>query len=301
MLVLLQFLFLSSLPAAASSCTDHRVDKTLGVVHAHRGLGAGPGENTLASLKKAAELGADVLELDLQVTKDEQLVLHHDGAVGPHCWRLTDDLLPTREIGELPLTKLRGFRCGSPGENGADHGIPTLREFLDTLKSSKVRFNIEMKANAKAIPAPALFARLLAAELRTSGVLDRAIVQSFELKYLAAFREELSPEERTLVQRSLLLGWAGWATSWVKLAREHDLQILSPSVQKLRFGKSTVHSLHAAGVKVVPYPPDTEELWEKYLELGVDGLITNRPKELVEFLRMSPKYRCLTAAPPGAR
>lgn len=282
--------------ALSADCQDSRVDKTLGVVHAHRGMGHGPGENTLASLKKAFELGADVLELDLQVTKDSQLVLHHDGAVQEHCFRPGGDALPTREIGELTLSQLRGFRCGKKEEVGAEHGIPTLAELLSSLKG-KARYNIELKANAKKIPEAKSFARIVLAELRRAEVLDRVIVQSFELKYLEAVREELSNEEKMKVQLSYLMGWGGWTSNWTRLARDHGLQVLSPSVQKLRFGKSTVESLHAAGVKVVPYSPDTEAEWEKYLELGVDGLITNRPKELIEWLKASPKYRCLTNAP----
>lgn len=281
--------------ALSADCLDHRVDKTIGVVHAHRGMGHGPGENTLASLKKAFDLGADVLELDLQLTKDSQLVLHHDGQVQEHCWRPAGDTLPTREIGELTLPQLRGFRCGKKEETGAEFGIATLGELLSALKS-KARYNIELKANAKKVPEPKSFARLVLAELRRAEVLDRAIVQSFELKYLEAVREELSTEEKMKLQLSYLMGWGGWTSNWTRLARDHGLQVLSPSVQKLRFGKSTVDSLHQAGVKIVPYSPDSEAEWEKYLELGVDGLITNKPKELIEWLKARPKYRCLTNA-----
>ena len=281
--------------ALSADCTDHRVDKTIGVVHAHRGMGHGPGENTLASLKKAFELGADVLELDLQLTKDSQLVLHHDGQVQEHCWRQAGDTLPTREIGELTLAQLRGFRCGKKDEAGAEFGIATLGELLSALKG-KARYNIELKANAKRVPEPKSLARLVLAELRRAEALDRAIVQSFELKYLEAVREELSTEEKMKLQLSYLMGWGGWTSNWTRLARDHGLQVLSPSVQKLRFGKSTVDSLHQAGVKVVPYSPDSEAEWEKYLELGVDGLITNKPKELIEWLKARPKYRCLTNA-----
>ena len=291
------FALLLSTLAWSSPCLDRRMDKSLGVVHAHRGMGAGAGENTIASLKQAAELGADVLELDLQVTKDEQLVLHHDGALGPHCGRAGDELPTTREIGELTLAQLRVYRCRHKDGSGENYGLSTFGEFLAALKDTKARFNIEMKANAKVIPAPRLFAKLVATELRAAGVMERAIVQSFELKYLAAFREELSAEERLKAQRSFLLGWGGWTTNWAKLAKEHDLQMLSPSVQKLRFGKGTVDALHEAGVKVVPYTPDTEAEWEKYFELGVDGLITNKPKDLIEWLKARPRYRCLTNAP----
>lgn len=293
MLLALLFPFLS----LAADCVDPRVDKTLGFVHAHRGTGHGPGENTLAAFRKAAELGAEVLELDLQVTRDNQLVIHHDGAVGAHCSRLTDDLLPTREIGELTLEQLRAFRCGPAEAKGPEHGIATLHELLAAFKGGKARFNIEMKANAKVKQKPLAFARLVLAELRRAEVLERAIVQSFELDYLEAVRGELAAEEKAKLQRSLLLGWAGWTSNWVKLAQKYELQMLSPSVEKLRFGRGTLESLHAAGVKVVPYTPDTEELWVKYLKLGVDGLITNKPAELIAFLKGNKRYSCLLSAP----
>lgn len=298
----MSFFLLSAflLPALghAVGCLDMRVDKSLGVVQAHRGLGKGPGENTLAAHKRALEIGADVLELDLQVTRDSQLVVHHDATVAEHCAR-KGEALPTREIAQLPLEALRGFDCG-PADNTrmapGDHGISTLHEFLEAFRGTKARFNIEMKANGKQRQQPVAFARMLLAEMRRAEVLDRVIVQSFELDYLDAVRAELTPEEKGRVQLSYLMGFGGWMSNWTKLAKEHGLTWLSPSVDKLRFGKGTVDSLHAAGVRVVPYTPDTPALWAQYLELGVDGLITNEPKALIDFLRADARYRCLTNA-----
>lgn len=292
------FSLLFSLAAFASplACLDQRVDSKLGIVHAHRGMGHGPGENTLAAFRKAVEIGADVLELDLQVTKDSQLVIHHDAQIGEECRRKGEPFLTTH-IDGLTLAQLKTFDCGPIDESRlvpGDHGIPTFSEFLQAVKGSKAHFNIELKANAQIPVKPLVFARLVLAELRREEVLDRSILQSFELKYLEAIRAELTAEEKGKVQLALLMGLDYLATNWAKFAVKHELQILSPSVDKLPFGASTVRALHAAKVKIIPYTPDSEARWEKLLNLGVDGMHTNRPKELIDYLKANPKWSCLT-------
>jgi glycerophosphoryl diester phosphodiesterase len=96
----------------------------------HRGARAYAPENTLASFKKALEIGVDAVELDVRKTKDNQIVVIHDADVK----RTTNG---EGLVGELTLKEIQSF--SSEGEK-----IPTFEETLDFL-CSKVKMFIELR------------------------------------------------------------------------------------------------------------------------------------------------------------
>ena len=106
---------------------------------AHRGATAYAPENTIAGFDLAVEMKADYIEIDLQRSKDGELVIIHDTTVD----RTTDG---TGKVGDLPLEQLRSLDAGSwKGEQFAGEQIPTFEEILDRYHG-KVGILIELKA-----------------------------------------------------------------------------------------------------------------------------------------------------------
>ena len=129
-------------------------------VHGHRGTRGTRPENTLASFREALRVGVDVLEMDMNVTKDGVVVISHEKSIGPDICLGPGGEKITQPVPIISLTleELKKYDCGtirnakfpdqipSPGEK-----IPTLAEVFELVKNStepaaaKVRFNIETK------------------------------------------------------------------------------------------------------------------------------------------------------------
>jgi glycerophosphoryl diester phosphodiesterase len=248
-------------------------------------------ENTLPAFAYALGLGVDVLELDLNVTSDEQLLVTHDARVNPTiCEGDGVDRLPL--VRELTLAAAQVFDCGSlrnprfprqepiPGTR-----MPTLNEVFEWIsvspdpQASQVGFNIEMKSDSdhpELGSDPALFAGLVAEALRRHGMLERVVVQSFDSEMLVELRK-LEPGTKI----SFLSD--NWRHDLARIARELRADIVSPSWTLLNRRK--VHELHAQGTRVVPWTANTERSWDLLIDLEVDGIISDDPAGLIEHLR----------------
>lgn len=258
-------------------------------VHGHRGARALRPENTMAAFAFAVEAGADVLEMDVVVTKDGVAVVHHDLELDPEKCRMRDGTAAPagRPLHGMTLAEVRLLDCGSlpqpafpaqvlvPGT-----GIPTLDEVLRWVASrpanggSTVRLNIEAKSlpdRPELAPPPDAFARLLAAGIRAAGLADRTILQSFDHRILAAMRHH-----DPAIVRAVLL--ADPVRDLVSVARAVDAAIVSPRHDWLTAGQ--VRAAQAAGLRVVPWTANGPDAWGRLIAMGVDGIITDDPAGL---------------------
>ncbi|MEZ4873568.1 MAG: glycerophosphodiester phosphodiesterase family protein [Bdellovibrionales bacterium] len=182
-------------------------------VHGHRGARAFRPENTISAFKYALEVGVDVLEMDLGVTKDGVLILQHDPYIdNTICLDGKKKIKSQIPVASLSLEEIKKMDCGSlinpkfktqvlqPGEK-----IPTLKEVFEFVKASdidtakKVEFNIETKivpTEPELTPSPKKFAELLVNEIRRAGMVERSIVQSFDHRTLY-WVKKLEPKIRT--------------------------------------------------------------------------------------------------------
>jgi glycerophosphoryl diester phosphodiesterase len=254
------------------------------LVHGHRGARAVLPENTLPAFEYAIQVGVDALELDLWVTADNVLVVHHDPTINTaHCNGPGGELT----IRKLTLEQVKQWDCGAKRDPGFPKQelrpgarIPTLDEVLALAPRGAFWFNIEMKsqpARPEMQPPAADYARLVAAAIRKHKLEQRVIIQSFDFTLLRALREE-APELR----RSAL--YAGPARDFVELAREAgNAPIVSPHYMLVT--PERVRQAHDAGLQVVPWTANTAEIWDKLIEAGVDAIITDDPKSLLDYLR----------------
>ena len=260
-------------------------------VQAHRGGRALRPENTLPAFRHALELGVDVLELDLGVSKDGVLVVSHDPYVNPElCRGPGGSPVPAGlALFSVSYSKIRTFDCGSvrhPDFRKQTVVPGALMPMLDEVLAlglqpdfSRVEFNIETKITPESphlAPPPEEFARLVVSAVRKRGLAKRTVIQSFDFRTLQAVRK-LAPEIRTSALDS-----SGRA-DFVALAREAQAQIISP--EKKLVTAARVRAAHAAGLLVIPWTANTAEDWDRLITAGVDGIITDDPAGLIEHLK----------------
>ncbi len=252
------------------------------LVHGHRGARARRPENTIPAFRYAIEHGADVLELDLAVTRDNVLVVSHDPWINPSICTGGKTGVPIRTI---TLAELRQYDCGSLQNPGFKTQIPvpgtriaTFDEVLDLAELGSFEFNVETKIFAdqpELAPGPEEFTRFVLAEIRRHHLESRVILQSFDFRTLHAMRT-MTPEIR------LSALYEGKDRSLVEIAHEAGATIVSPEFHLVT--PEQVASAHAAGLQVVPWTANTPTDWDKLIAANVDAIITDDPAALVVYL-----------------
>ena len=253
-------------------------------VHGHRGARARMPENTLPAFEYAIEVGVDVLELDLAVTKDNVLVVSHDPILhAPVCTGPVESAV----IHELTLKQVKEWDCGAvqnPGfkEQKTIPGtrMPTLDEVFALAPKGKFEFNIETKIfidHPLYSPPPVEFARLVVDAVKRHKLEKRVMIQSFDFRTLVEARK-LAPEIR------LSALYEQGSKDFVTLSKEGaNAEIVSPEYHLVTTEK--VIGAHAKGLQVVPWTANKPEDWDKLIRAGVDGIISDDPAALIAHLK----------------
>lgn len=240
---------------------------------AHRGGSYHPEieglENTLAAFEHAVGLGYTHLETDVHLTRDGVLLAFHDAVLD----RVTD----TRgRIADLTLEEVRAARIGG------HHQVPTLAELFDAFPG--VQFNIDLKA----VGTP----RALADFLRERDAEDRAIVGSFGVGRLQEFRRLSAGRVRTsahprevaayLLSPSTRVARRAVGDAFVAFQVPHHRTVAGRRLAVVTPG--FLRRAHAAGKQVHVWTIDAPEEMRQLLDLGVDGLMTDRTDLLKQVL-----------------
>jgi glycerophosphoryl diester phosphodiesterase len=246
-------------------------------VIAHRG-GAGewPGE-TLYAYQEAVKSGVDILEMDVYLTKDDDLVLMHN----PTVKETTNGkgLIATKTVSELKDLDA-GYWWSDDGKKsfkyrGKGITVPTLKEIFEAFPN--MRMNIEMKLSKKS-PVTRLV-RLLEEHQMT----DRVLVASFSTEYLRAFRQAC-PRAATSASTGELLEFFLKNNSLTNgsFRPECDaLQVLN-KLQGQRFvTRRFVDRAHRLNLPVHPWTVNDRAEMSRMISLGVDGIITDYPTRLL--------------------
>ena len=229
---------------------------------AHRGGALEYEENTLPAFSHAVALGYTHMELDVHATRDGVVVIHHDPDLG----RVFKD---PRRISELDFAELSKLR--SP----AGAGIPKLEELFTRFPD--IYLAIEAKSRSVVAPLCALIRRL--------GAMERVCIGAFDPACTAEARKILGPELLwSPAHAQVARLWArGWGLPF-GLVDFHVVQV--PAVWKgvpvvtPRF----VRAAHDAGVAVQVWTINDRAEMKRLLDMGVDGLMTDRPSLLREVL-----------------
>ncbi|MGE0877527.1 MAG: glycerophosphodiester phosphodiesterase [Acidimicrobiia bacterium] len=232
---------------------------------AHRGGAAEKPQNTIAAFTHARSLGYRHIETDVHATRDHQLAVFHDDHLEPS----TDS---TGALSDLTMDEIRRARAqGEP--------IPTIEEVFAAFPDAFL--NIEPKNDASV--------ELLANAITAAGALDRVCIGSFKGRRLRKMRKLLGPRLCTsggpfVIVRLRVAGWLGaWAAgpSWG----------LPPVIQvPVKYGpipvadKGFVRAAHKRGIDVHVWTIDDAPTMNRLLDLGVDGIMTDRPTVLKDVL-----------------
>jgi glycerophosphoryl diester phosphodiesterase len=247
-----------------------RQKKSRPLVVAHRGSSGSAPENTLAAFRLAVEEGADMIELDVRMSRDFHLVVHHDRNVR----RTTNG---EGFIWDKTLNELRMLDAGSwYDQRFKGEQIPTLRQVMEMLPDH-VTLNIEAKTDGDPRKRNH-FEECCILIIMEKKFEERAIVSSFDHKFLKRMHD-LFPSIKT---GALYVPVRDMAKKPSTIARKTGASAFNCSVTQLR--RRFVDDAHAHKLIVGCYTINNEKQLAKMLHYGVDAVITNFPGEISRIL-----------------
>ncbi len=258
--------------------------KTDVAITAHRGASIAAPENSMPAFSAAVQAGATFAELDVQRTRDGQIVVVHDADL----LRMAGD---PRKVVELTAAEIAGIDIGSRfAPTFAGEPPPLLGEVIDLVRG-RMGLNIELKYN---VPDAELAAAVVTL-LRRENFLDRAVITSLDYEALKQVKR-LEPRLRT--------GHIVTAAVGDIVRTEADFI----SMNAARVTARLLRRAHDAGKEVHVWTVNAPEAMLRMIELGVDNIITDDPAQLAQVIRardaltapetLGLRLRVLFAEPP---
>lgn len=258
----------------------------------HRGCRGNMPENTIAAMKKAMDLGVDVLELDVVISKDRQVVVSHDTYMSPDFMlKPSGDTISAAESKSLLLyamdySEIKKYDAGSkphpqfPQQQHFKTYRPLLSELIDSVDNYAKKktlplpfFNIEIKSQPKGDntehPGTQEFTDLVMKVCKSKRIAARMNIQSFDIRPLQLLHQQYP---------DMMLSYL---TANVKSVDDNLKELgftpafYSPYYKTVT--KEVVESCHQKGMKIVPWTANTKEEIKTLQALGVDGVITDYP------------------------
>lgn len=235
-------------------------------IFAHRGASGYAPENTLEAFELAVRQGAHGVELDVHLSRDGEVVVTHDEAIG----RVSDG---QGNVREMTLLELKGFRFNKTHPKYKRATIPTLCEVYELLKPTGLSVNVELKNSGGSYPGLERKCVEIAAKM---GMSDRVLYSSFN--HESMMRMKWMDAE---VRCGLLYGGV-MVRPWA-YAVALGVDALHPCMSEM-FRPSVCEAAHRVGLEVNVWTVDSEAQIEKALRMGVDRVITNFPDRALTVL-----------------
>lgn len=251
------------------------------LLFAHRGGATLFPENTLLAFRGALELGLTFIETDVHLTRDGVLVVHHDATVD----RTTNGSGP---IAGMTLAEVRALDAGYRFED-AEGGfpqrargltVPTLDEAFDL--STAARFNVELKTAGEA------GVRALWNLIEARGIHDRILVAAEVHPTVRDFRRTAGGRVATSASRREALLFLAASRLSLDGALPFPFDALQLPVRHLGLqviDRRLIQAAHRRGVQVHAWTIDDPNEMRALLDLGVDGLMSDRPDHLAQLAR----------------
>lgn len=306
----------SSCPAADESSLQAGAPQTAEnlFIIGHRGAAGLAPENTLSAFEKACELKVNAVELDVHLSADDKIIVHHDYLLQPAIARTPDGQWldrPGPAVKELTLAQLKTYDVGrlKPGSRYArrypdqepvdGERIPTLAEVISLLKTKypeSTRLWIEIKTDperADLSSSPQTVVEKVTTLLHEQDFSDRAGILSFDWRALAQV-QKISPKIPTIYLsnvggrlNNIKSGQPG-PSPWMAGLDIDDFGGSIPRAVKAAGGRfwapfygyityALLEEAHQLGLKVFVWTVDSRRDMERLKEMGVDGIVTNRP------------------------
>jgi len=242
------------------------VTKAQVIITAHRGASGHAPENTMSSLKKAIEMGAEFCEIDVQETSDGVIILVHDKNYKRTCG-------VDKNVWETTYNETRELDCGRWfGDTFIDEPVPRLDEIIDAARG-RIKLNIELKTNGH----EKLLAEKVVELLLQKNFLTEVIITSFDFTLIDKVKS-LNP----YIKSGYIFSKVGERDVFAA-----DIDLLS--VNKSLINKEFMDKAFATGKEVHVWTVNEISEMEKLVELGVTSIITNYPDRLKSVLEKNKK------------
>lgn len=256
-----------SIREKASEAQNNQQSAT--TVIAHRGYSAVYPENTLSAFAGAMDIGADYIELDVQMTADDQIVVFHDAD-------LKRTVGKEGTIADFTLEQLKQFDVGGWFDTSfSGERIPTLQEVFELVQSSDCDIYLELKD----IGDRASFVEQTMDITKRCGMTDRCVFASFRYEYLQQIKM-MNENAKTLYNTT-----SGMTT----LSKEYPADYYGLYIETVT--SETIQAIHESGNKAFVWTVDEPTQMSELIKMGVDGIVTNNPGLARTVIR--PEYEYL--------
>ena len=251
-------------------------------VVAHRGFRAQYPENTIEAFEAAIGVEADMIELDVCLTRDRVPVVIHDETLD----RTTDGkgLVSSHTLSELKeLDAGSWFNAEFKGES-----IPTLEELLLKIKG-RITVNIEIKPESFEAPAPADAIEVQVCEMvEKLEMADSVLISSFEHLFFAKIQRWYRDQHKLNSIRLAPLQKVSLGDDFaLALCRRQNAYSYHPD--ECLVTPSLINELKTNGFQIFPYTINDEKRMEQLIKWGVSGIISDEPELLMSVIRKLKK------------
>lgn len=268
-------------------------------IQGHRGFRGLYPENSIPGFLKAVDIGVTTLEMDVVITKDNQVILSHEPFISAQICldkegnEFSENGQEKLNIYEMTYDEVKEYDCGSkphpyfPEQKKMNVFKPLLSEVIDLVENytasrnlEPVFYNIETKTTEEGDhiyhPEPSEFVLLLMEELSHFDIENRVIIQSFDSRTLEVVKADY-PDYKTalLIDQNQKPG-----QELSKLGFMPD--ILSPHYSLVNLG--LMAEMKSSNIQVIPWTVNEEKDMQKMIEYGVKSIITDYPDRLFNLL-----------------
>jgi glycerophosphoryl diester phosphodiesterase len=263
-------------PLMAQESTEKKIS-----VIAHRGFSSVAPENTISAVKKALELGVDIIEIDVHLTKDSIPVLFHDNT-------LNRTSTGKGQISKYTFAELTSFDAGVKySKKYRGEKIPSLEEVIK-LVNGQCKLLIEIKPNGSKNKG---IEKIVADLIKENRAYDWCIVQSFSTKVIKNTRAADPKIEVFKIFAAKLMIFPVYFDSGITMASPRRFKLADGININYKFVTSRlVKKIHKSGKKIFVWTVNDPEEMKQMINLEVDGVITNYPNIFTDLLKHSYAY-----------
>ncbi|MGV3603093.1 MAG: glycerophosphodiester phosphodiesterase family protein [Dyadobacter fermentans] len=262
---------------------------------AHRGGSGLMPENSIPAMLAAIDLGVNTLEMDLHITKDNKVIVSHNPILNykstttPDGRHLTREQAKSYKLYEMPYDSIRQFDIGMkpnpeyPDQKKIKAVMPLFTELIAATeayakkKGRVIHYNVEVKSRSGGggdgiyHPAVGEFVDLVMADILKTGIQQRCMVQSFDVRALKILHQKYPEQALSYLYSGQISSPIGDLFAELGFTPE----IFSPIFTLVN--EEVVSYCRAKNVKVIAWTPNKADELKKLRELGVDGIITDYP------------------------
>jgi glycerophosphoryl diester phosphodiesterase len=269
-------------------------------VQGHRGCRGIFPENTIPGFLHALDLGVHTLEMDVVTSKDDQVIVshdpyfHHDITLDPAGNEIRSNEQLAHNIYEMTLEEIQRYDVGSKSHPGfpqqkkfkatkptLDQVLEAVERYLNDQNLPPVQYSIEIKRkperDGKLHAEVNKFVDLVYEVIERFGLVDRCLIQSFDIETLQILHDRY-PEMRLVY---LIENQDPFEDNMKALG--FTPEVYSPDFTLL--DDELVRKVHESDMQLVPWTVNDTEDIEKCLAMDIDGIITDYPDRVFEFLR----------------